>query len=93
MKKAGIVEYLKARPFKRDSYGNYVIYSRSVTKYRVHFTDTTARLEHWRPSLKDWNCLSWAYLTNMRIDGEKLVFNGRYCRIDPIEGFKHGRVA
>ena len=46
MKKAEIVEYLKARPFKRDSYGNYVIYSRSVTKYRVHFTDTTARLEH-----------------------------------------------
>ena len=93
MKKAEIIDYLKARPFKRDSYGNYGIYSRSGIKYRVHFTNTTARLEHWQPSIEEWTCLSWAYLTDMSIDGEKLVFNGRYCRIDPIEGFKWGSPA
>lgn len=93
MKKEEIIDYLKSRPFKLDAYGNYLTYSQYGIKYRVHFTDTTARLEYWRPTLKEWACLSWAYMSNMRIDDEKLVFNGLYCRVDPVEGFKFGRIA
>ena len=93
MKKDEIVDYLNSRPFKRDYYGNYLIYSQSGVKYRVHFSANTVRLEHWSPTLEEWACLSWAYMSNMRIDGEKLVFNGRYCRVDPVEGFKYGKLA